>query len=112
MSLDEINMGDIGDGRNATKKTYVESHKEVRELNFFNKLGSWKEVSKRDMSKIMDYHSSKIEKAFRELFKEVWDLKDELSVTKKEREEEISKFIGLRNHLVETVDNLRRENRQ
>ena len=99
--FEEINMGDIGDGRTQSSKTYKESHEELRECEFFNKLSSWKEESKREISNIVDYHNTKMEKTFRELFQEVCDLKEELSITTNER-----------NHLIDTMDNLRSENRQ
>ena len=66
--------------------------------NLFDKLGSWRDESHKQISDIINFHSSSINKGINDLVKEVGDLQAELSVTKKER-----------NVLLDTVENLNGE---
>ena len=72
---------------------------EVR--NFFNNLSSWREVSQRHFSNIIESHSNTISEAINDLVEEVSDLKAQLSVITKER-----------NDLVKTVDSVNIEKKQ
>ena len=70
-------------------------------LVLFQKLTLWKEKSQELFSIIMNSHSTSITNGITDLVKEVCDLKDQLSVITKER-----------NDLNEIVDNLSDEIRQ
>ena len=69
--------------------------------NLFEKLRSWREVSQKEFSIIVDMYSNSITKSTNDLIGEVGDLKVQLSAIKKEN-----------NNLLETVNNVSAENRQ
>ena len=71
----------------------MDSQTEVRYL--FNKLNSWREISQREFSSIINSHSKSISKGVNELIEEVCDLKTKLSIITEER-----------NDLLDKVDNL------
>ena len=68
---------------------------------FFDKLSIWREESHKEFANILKFHSSSINKGFSHLVEEISDLKVELSVITKER-----------NDLLETVHNLSNNVRQ
>ena len=63
--------------------------------HFFEKLSIWREESHRDFSNIIQFHSTTINKGISDLVQEVNNLKDDLSMITRER-----------NDLLETVHNL------
>ena len=63
--------------------------------HFLQKLSKWRDESNKEFSNILTFHSSSINKGINDLVEEVSDLKVELSLIKKER-----------NDLLETVHNL------
>ena len=80
------------------------------ELSYlFNKLESWKEASLRDFSKIVNSHRSSINKGVGDLVEEVCDLKAQLSVITKERNDLLDKVDVLGGEIIELRDKLPRE---
>ena len=66
--------------------------------NLFEKLSSWRDESQKQISHIINFHSSSVNKGINDLVREVDDLQAELSTIRKER-----------NVLLETVGNLNGE---
>ena len=56
-------------------------------MDLFQKLASWKEESQRQFSNIMNFHSTSITNGISGLVGEFFDLKAQLSVTTKERDD-------------------------
>ena len=74
---------------------------EVEAKDFLSKLSSWKEESHRQLSNIINCHSSNISDGIKDLAEEVCSLQSEVSLIRKEK-----------SVLLETVDNLNGEIKQ
>ena len=68
-------------------KKMSKSEKDCQVMDLFQKLASWKEESQRQFSNIINFHSTSITNGISGLVGEFFDLKAQLSVTTKERDD-------------------------